>query len=171
MVVIHQVEQNTPEWFALREECDSTASSAYELLKTGKVTKKPAFAGNYHTKRGHILESEALELVHAILGTQSTPHGFVTNSKYPRAGASPDDLTTDIYMEVKCFNEARHKACAKDPFPEIVAQIEYGKLITEYRKALLILYNPDLPAEEALVLIWIKPNRAIQNNLKKKLLA
>lgn len=169
MVTIHQIEQNTPEWFALREECDVTASEAFNFLRQGKGYKKSSFSGNFATNRGHLLEPEALELYHAIQGTQSIGHGFVTNSDYPRAGASPDDLTEHIYIEVKCFSIERHRACAKNPFVEVIAQIQFGLMISKYKLAHLVLYNPDLPADEALIILEVKPNKQIHANFKREL--
>jgi len=170
MVTIHNVEQNSEAWFELRKQYPYTASNAYTMLTKGRDFKRSPFKGNKYTQRGHDLEPVALELVHKILKTESLPHGFVTNTKYPKAGASPDDLTIDTYIEVKCFNKVRHNMCAKEPFVEIIAQINHGLLITEYKKALLVLFNPDLPPHEALILKPIKPNKAIQNNLKRILL-
>lgn len=170
MVKIHKVEPNSPEWFELRAEYDYTASNAYELLRTGTVKKNDGFTGNKYTRRGHDLEPVALELFHKLYGTESIEHGFVTNSKYPRAGASPDDLTDEFYIEVKSFGKDRHLSCAKDIFVEVMAQIQFGMLITEYTRAKLVLFNPDLKPKDALFIREIKADNAIQNNIKRKLL-
>lgn len=168
MIQFHEVEQNSPEWFELRAPL-YTASEAYKLLKLGKFKKeKSNFKGNKYTRRGHLLEPEALELYHAIKGTTSLSHGFVTNTKYPNAGASPDDLTHDTYVEVKCFGEDRHIKCSINQPPEIVAQIQFGMMVTEYKKADLVLYNPDIEDNKmCLFIIEIKRNKNIHDNFKR----
>ncbi len=168
MITIHDVEQNTEQWLKLREPY-ITASDAFRLLSKGNRFQKTKFNGNFFTKRGHLLEPEALGMYHIIKDSISIPHGFVTNDKYPNGGASPDDLTETIYIEVKCFNKKRHKEMMQRIYPEVMAQVQFGLMITEYKLAHIVLYNPDLPAHEALVIIEVKPNKYIQSNIKRAL--
>lgn len=167
MVTIHNIEQNTEEWFKLREGL-YTASEAARILKEGLFTKtENTFKGNKYTQRGHDLEPIALELYHKIKNSQGIDHGFVTNSRYPKSGASPDDLTVDKYIEVKCFGERRHRECSESVFFEVLAQVQYGLMITEYEKADLVLFNPDVEAKNALVIIEIKADKIIHDNFRR----
>lgn len=167
MVTVHKVEQGTDEWHELRAPL-YTASEAGKLLTKGKFKKEPSnFKGNFYTERGHLLEVEALQLYHQIKGSQSLPHGFISNSKYPLSGASPDDLTIERYVEVKCFNQDRHRACAKELFFEVIAQVQYGLMITEYKVADVVLYNPKLPADEALIIIEVRADKMIHDNFRR----
>lgn len=196
MIKIHDVEQGTEEWQELRRIHPFTGSGAAKVLRFGVIEYSKAitdgFKGNFYTKRGHILEDEAIELYEAIHGRQVLRPGFVTNTHCPGCGYSPDGLDClsilqpgAILLEVKCFNVERHKAIAKGEIPvEILAQIHFGLLICNLRKARLILYNPefakktiiidgveisnpDYDPKLALVIIEVKYNRNIQNNFKR----
>lgn len=194
MIRIHDVEQGTPEWQELRRDL-YTGSGAIKILKFGTIPysrSEGSFGGNFYTKRGHILEDEAIELYEAINHRQVQRPGFVTNDRYRQCGYSPDGLDCvsihepgAILLEVKCFNKDRHKAIAKGEIPvEIEAQIRFGMAICNLRKARLILYNPEFAKREievednmipnpdydpklALVIIDIKYSRTIEANFKR----
>lgn len=177
MIQIHDLEQGTPEWHKIRQG-KYTGSNASKLLKFGAIeyarTEATSFGGNFYTKRGHILEEEAIELYDEIYSRSALRPGFITNSAYPACGYSPDGIDGDladastILLEVKCFNEKKHLAIAKGEIPiEILAQIHFGLLICNLKKARLILYNPDLDAQQALKIIDIRHNRNIQSNFKR----
>lgn len=171
MITVHQVTQGTDEWQELRRD-RYTGSNAGKLLKFGAIkyalTETGSFGGNYYTKRGHILEDEAIELYEVITGGQVLRPGFVTNSKFPLCGYSPDGIDGQTLLEVKCFNEERHAVIAKGEIPfSILAQIHFGLLITGLREARLILYNPDLDPTLALKILPVKANRNIENNFKR----
>lgn len=173
MITVHEVEQGSPEWHALRAGL-YTGSNAHKVLKFGAIeyslTEGASFGGNFFTKRGHILEDEALELYEAITGHKVKRIGFVTNSKYPICGYSPDGLDEDmdLPLEVKAFNEIKHMKMYKGEIPmEILAQMHFGQLVWEKKGGRLIVYNPDLEAEFALKIIEVRYNRNIQSNFKR----
>jgi len=175
MITVHDVEQGTEQWHNLRHGL-YTGASAHRLLRFGAIpyslTEKSSFKGNYHTKRGHILEVEAIELYEAIAKTKVNKPGFVTNDKYISCGYSPDGLTDSHVIEVKCFSQARHKQLHKDNINlEILAQIHFGMLICEKKQAVLLLYNPELEAKEALKIIDIKAKKTIEENFKNILIS
>jgi len=157
------IEQGSPEWLALKADKYS-GSNAYKLLSSFGAGKHAMhtdsdFTGNFHTKRGHLLEDEALELYADITGETVGHTGAVTNSKYPNALFSPDGFTVEgviarRLLEVKCFAEKQHRAifAAKGPMEiplKILAQIHFGMVIMEVRQARLIIYNPKLETKYA----------------------
>jgi hypothetical protein len=177
MIKIHDVEQGTPEWHELRAG-KYTGSNAHKLLRFGTIdyskSANTGFKGNFYTKRGHILEAEAIELYEAIHRCTVSRPGFVTNSDYPTCGYSPDGIcesvavTGNILIEVKCFNATRHLTIAKGEIPvEIMAQIQFGLFISGIREARLILYNPELDPQQAFKTLPIKANRNIHSNFKR----
>lgn len=170
MIKIHEVEQGGETWHELRDG-KYTGSNAHKLLKFGAIkyslTETNNFKGNYYTKRGHILEDEALEIYEAINGRRVLRHGFITNSDFPTCGYSPDGIDEAILLEVKCFNQKKHLDMVAGEIPfSILAQIHFGLLICGLREARLIIYNPELEAGKAYKAIAIKGNRNIQNNFK-----
>lgn len=184
---VHDIEQGTPEWIELRSGL-YTGTSGDKLLADAAKTKivdgitsryaaaeNTGFGGNFFTKRGHILEEEAIELYEAITGHTVSRPGFITNDRYPSCGYSPDghDDSLGILLEVKCFNEQKHLEIyhAKHPIGEIprkiLAQIYFGRLIWEKRRARLIIYNPDLEADLAFKIIDLPFGRDIIANFKR----
>lgn len=163
-------EQRSPEWYAIREG-KWTGSTIIELLK-GK-TKIPSFSDydNLYMKRGRMLEPLAIEAYIANevgVGKVKLP-GFVTNSRYPGAGYSPDGLDGNVLLEVKCLNGENHEQLVRGIIPpQYMAQIQFGLMITGHKHAKLIAYNPD--SQNSLAVIAIKRDMRIQNNIKRKLL-
>ena len=124
---IHDVQQNTPEWLALRAGMP-TASEAKKLVtSTGAASKsmpeyaqklsgdlyagKPidAWEGNKYTERGHEVEDEA-RLAYAMRGGNIQQVGFITDD-LQRWGCSPDSLVDDDGMlEIKCLPKQHIKA-------------------------------------------------------------
>jgi hypothetical protein len=166
------VEQGSPEWLQLREY-KFTGSNAYKLLTSfgagswamGGLSN---FKGNFHTRRGHLLEKEALELYEQINNVKCSTTGFVTNSKYPDCLYSPDAYLEDRVIEVKCFSVKEHIKAIENPSVKIKAQCYFGQIIMERPLTDLVLYNPsnEVPVEKKLVIITIKRDNDIHNNFK-----
>lgn len=118
MSVIHDVEQNSDEWFQCRLGIP-TASEVATILAGGKGRKtymmnlaaeritgkmKNSFAGNAHTRRGHEDEKTALEIYALSSGDELWDAGFVTTND-GRVGASPDSMiNADGLAECKSKN-------------------------------------------------------------------
>ena len=189
MINLHDVEQGSPEWFKLKEPL-YTGTCAEKLLSFSghmkivngvaspyALNELTGFNGNFHTKRGHILEDEAIELYQQIkkkVGIRfENGHrvGFVTNSKFPNCGYSPDDLYPDRTIECKAFNEEKHMKMYRGEIPlKVLAQCYFGMLICGKKICDLIIYNPDLEAREAFKIITIRWNPAIAKNFRRILL-
>lgn len=168
--------QGTPEWDAIRKG-KITGSIAYRLLGSfGKgehvFNGDSGFTGSFATERGHLLEDEAIEMYEAIKNETVQHYGFVTNDAYPDAGYSPDGLTDSHVIEVKCFSEKNHleiwRADSWLAIPKkILAQIQFGILITERQGGRLVIYNPKLEAKKALRIIEVPRVEKIQENFKR----
>jgi exodeoxyribonuclease (lambda-induced) len=124
MLQIHQVAQNSPEWFALRKQYPLTASNAQAIGNNGKgletlcwekLSEKYSSGveesfSNKETKRGNDLEPDARELYELETSNVVTQVGFVTDDEIsPIGGASPDSFVNDDgLLEIKCFADAKH---------------------------------------------------------------
>lgn len=170
-----EIGQGSPEWLQFREY-KFTGSNADKLLTSfGAGSWAMAgignFTGNFHTRRGHLLEKEALELYEQITGVKCDYTGFVTNSKYPNCLYSPDAYRQDRTVEVKCFSVKEHLKAIKNPSVKILAQCHFGQIIMERNKTDLVLYNPsdEVPIEKKLVILTINRDTRIHDNFKGKI--
>lgn len=172
MIKHHDVAQGSEAWHKLRTG-KYTGSNAHRLLKYGTIDYSlndddSSFSGNYWTKRGHILEDEAIELYEKIKHTTVNRVGFVTNNRFDSCGYSPDGLTENALIEVKCFSEKRHLELYNGNIPlEVLAQIYFGMMICEKKTAHLLIYNPTLDPKLAFKIIEVKFKQAIVSNFKR----
>ncbi len=174
-ITSYDIIQGSAAWHKLREG-KYTGSNSHKLLKygTGKYSANEAdsFKGNYHTKRGHILESEALELYEKITKNKVARVGFVTNSDFDNCGYSPDGLVPTMVIEVKCFAQKKHLELLSGEIPfEVLAQVHFGMMICDKPLAHLVIYNPELDPKLAFKIIPIKANKAVRANFKRMLTA
>lgn len=164
--------QGSEEWLKLRENKIS-GSTAYKLLGKGVPSlnsfnsSDSNFGGNFATKRGHLLEDEAIELYEAINGVKVLKTGLVTNDKYPRAIYSPDGYLEDRIIEVKCFLPKAHLEAVNRPNKKILAQCHFGQIILEKNLTDLVLYCPkdEIPLEKKFVVKSIEKKNKIHTNM------
>jgi hypothetical protein len=181
MIIIHDVEQGTPEWLQLREGL-WTGSKAIRLLQGKSMPKDYAFEGNDATRRGHALEHAMKSEYERRYRRKIKRPGFVTNTVYPNGGYSPDGLEGGWLIEMKAFQNERLRSLIKNKsttnLQEIVAskiplevkvQIFFGMIITGKRKARLLAIDPDAIDKEQLTVIEITYDKLIGNNIRKKL--
>lgn len=167
MITYHDIEQGTPEWKELRAD-RYTGSNADKLLQyagrtrltDGEITpyaiaEITGFKGNFYTRRGHLLEDQAIALYQKITGEtgiridDNRRVGFVTNEKYPHCGYSPDDIYPDKTIEVKAFEVKKHLAMIEGDIPlKVLAQCYFGMLICDKKLCDLLLYNPTFAKKE-----------------------
>lgn len=184
MITFHYVEQGSEQWKIDRDGF-YTGSNADKLLGSFGASEyakavNGSFSGNFWTRRGHLLEDEAVELYETITNTKidrdenEVKVGYIKNSKYPKSLYSPDGVPPIPILEIKCFNVDKHlelvRAKTEDDIPrKIRAQIHYGLTISERPYAHLVPYNPspDLSPEDQFRIITIKANRNIQANFRR----
>lgn len=179
MITIHEMDQGSPEWLELRHG-KYTGSNADKLLRFGKIpysqnSDDSSNGRSFWTERGHTLEPEAIEIYNRIFerkyGVKNAAFlaGFVTNDRFPDCGYSPDAMTSQVLLEVKCFDEKGHKELLSGEIPfKILAQIYFGLLITERRLAHLIAYNPKFEdPKDAFRIIPIPSKKAVAANLRR----
>lgn len=133
-MIVHEVEQNSEEWFKLRAGIPTASEFSKIVTSEGKpsasFTKYAAllaaeafagrplerWAGNQWSRRGHELEDDAREAYEFLHDREAVPVGFVTNEVvggFPpngkTAGASPDSLVDrDGTLEIKCLAPQEH---------------------------------------------------------------
>lgn len=174
-ITIHDVEQRSPEWFALRKG-KVTGSNSHILLTNGLEqalqtnTSNTGFS-NYWATRGKLLEKDAIELYEKLYDIDVLVPGFVTNTDYPNAGASPDGIAGNIILvEVKAFKDEKHNSITEDNIPfTVMAQLQFNMLICELETSDLVLYNPDLSIDKAFKKISVPKNTPIASNIINKL--
>lgn len=184
---VHEVEQRSPEWYALRrgkptasefsklvtsKGDPSKSASTYAItLATELFAGRPVdgWEGNGWTERGRELEEEALSLYAFATDAEVSPVGFVTDDA-ETMGCSPDGLVADAGMvEVKCLKAENHvKAImchekhGRCP-PDYVQQTQGQLLICGRQWCDLVFYHPDLP----LLTVRQEPDKALQDALAK----
>lgn len=178
MIYYHDVKQGTSKWLKLREN-KVTASIAHILLKKGLKAALRAnnehFEGNRYTRWGKNNEAFARHFYEQETKQKVTETGFITNDKVPNAGYSPDGLVgEDGLIEVKCFQPKHHKELlaikhVRDiPF-EIMAQCQFGMLVSERKWCDLVAFNPRGDDMTSLFIFRIKRDKNIQQNMLDKL--
>lgn len=185
-VVIHNVEQRSEEWHALRKAYPLTASNAQAIGTNGKGLEtlvwermsKRYSSGideeytNEHMERGVELEEQARSLYELETGRTAQTVGFITNESVSNvAGASPDSLVDkDGLLEIKCPNDTKFfrmivEGIAVDP--QYAWQCQMQMLITGRKWVDLCLYNPNF--QQSFLVDRIKPDKEMQTALVKGL--
>jgi len=168
-MLVHNVEQRSPEWYALRAGMPTASEFSKLVTSTGEPSKSlsgyaltlaaelyagksiDAWEGNGWTDRGSELEPQAISLYEFANDVTITKTGFVTRNDNS-AGCSPDGLVGDDGMvEFKCLKAENHvKAilyfqkhghCQPDYIQQTQGQI----LIAERAWCDLVFYHPELP--------------------------
>lgn len=167
MLRIHEVEQGSDEWFALRRG-KWTGSTAIKLLQDKPLPDESHFSTRW-TERGKALEDQALVAWYLATQRAYMTVGFVTDDKYPNCGYSPDGISGGVLLEVKCLNGDRHTKLTEGKIPkEYMAQIQFGLMICGLDHAELIAYNPH-NRDNVLKVIKVPRDEKIITNIQKKL--
>jgi len=169
-LIIHDCNQNTPEWFELRRGKPTSSGADRLITATGKPSKAglasyarelagdvlrgtqdDKWQGNQHTERGHNLEPVAADAYEFIFNRKLSTVGFCTDDD-ERYGASPDRLTDDNgLVEIKCFDYDAHINALvyysrhKKPPGDRLAQCQMQLYVTGYRYVDLFYYHKTLP--------------------------
>lgn len=181
---LHNLEQKTPEWYAIRLKHPLTASKAtaignqgkgletlvYEQLAKKHSSADPESYSNEDLERGVELEPQARSLYELETGTTVTEIGFVTNeslSKY--CGCSPDGFVGDKGMvEFKAFEDKKHfKMMLEEDF-EIESgymwQMQMQMLLCEKDWNDFVAYNPNF--KKSLLIKRVYPDLVMQEKIK-----
>lgn len=168
-MIIHDLEQNSPEWYAIRLGKPTASGASNLVTSTGKESKSideyaiklagdlfageelDSWTGNYWTERGHELEDSARSLYELINDNQTDRVGFITDDD-ELYGASPDSLVLDCGMlEIKCKKASEHIKTImyinkmKKPPTEHYSQCQMQTFVTGRKWVDLMFYHPSLP--------------------------
>ena len=164
-MIIHEVQQGSPEWDRVRlgiptaSEFDSIITPdgamagkqarSFALRLIAEIMRDtPTFRGTTSwMERGQDLEEEAVRMYEFTTGNQTERIGFITNDDRT-AGCSPDRLVgNDGLLEIKCPADWTHVGYLiehkldKQYKPQVQAQM----LITGRQWVDWYSYHPDLP--------------------------
>lgn len=168
MILYHDVEQGTDEWFALRAGVPTASEFSKLVTGTGKAsTQVDAYAhqlaaerfagepldrweGNQWTERGHEMEDRARAWYENTFPDRSiTCVGFITDGL---AGCSPDSLVDDDgLLEIKCLKASSHVGVImyyermKKLKPDYVPQTQGQIMIAARAWCDILFWHPDLP--------------------------
>jgi putative phage-type endonuclease len=185
---IHNCEQKSPEWYALRLQYPLTASEAQAIGNNGKgletlcmekLAEKYSSADkelytNKDLERGVDLEAEARSLYELETGNEVEVVGFVTNEKVSKiAGASPDGLVgKDGNLEIKAFADTKHFKMAVEfqktgDFEiesQYIWQMQMQMLITGRKWTDFVAFNPNF--KQSLLVKRVLPDKEMQTKIK-----
>lgn len=168
-MIIHDVEQNSEEWFKLRAGIPTASKFSDLVTSTGGTSKSLEkyaytlaaekwsggdvgdFEGNAWTERGHELEDDARKSYEFIKEVEAVKAGFITNNALTM-GCSVDRLINgDGILEIKCLKATTHietilyyKNHGKAP-PKYFQQKQGQMMIAERKWCDLYFYHPKLP--------------------------
>ena len=173
MKIYKEIIQQSPEWFALRAR-KMSASSAQQIgnhgsgLYTYIFNKMAEFYSSAekkqytdrHTERGNELEPVARALYSLHTGEKVEEVGFIEYSEY--VGCSPDGLTEEGCIEIKCPDDVKYFKHLLDGEKAIesayIWQMQMNMLITGKKWCDYIAYNPNY--KEPLFIHRIYPDYA-----------
>lgn len=189
---IHNVEQQSQEWFELRKQYPLSASEAQAIGNNGKgletlcweklaekysSAEKDKFS-NEHLDRGNELESQARNLYELETGNKVETVGFVTDDKISKVGgASPDGLVNeDGGLEIKCFADCKHfraiidfkKTGTFEIEPKYLWQMQQQMIFTGRKWTDFVAYNPNYP--QSLLIQRVKTDKEMQKKIKEGLI-
>lgn len=189
---IHNVEQKSEEWFALRKKYPLTASKAQAIGNNGKgleslcwevLSEKYSSAdkdsfSTKDTERGNELEPQARDLYELETGNTVVEVGFVTDEKISTVGgASPDGLVNkDGLFETKAFADTKHfkavvdfkKTGTFEIESQYMWQMQMQMLFTGRKWCDFVPYNPNF--KQSLLMRRVLPDLEMQAKIKEGLI-
>lgn len=183
-MIIHNINQSTEEWQALRIG-RFTASNFHVFLgnsqtRTNEIYKKAAerLTGkkcdqdnfkNGHTERGHELEDLAREAYTFETGNEVEQVGFIELDDF--VGCSPDGLINGKgLLEIKCLdNHGFIKARNKDYIaPTHKTQIQFCLMVTGREYLDYVIFNPNF-GDRGLVIRTVERDEEYIDKIKDAL--
>lgn len=194
--MIHDVEQRSPEWYALR--LGKPTASEFGKLVTSKGERSKsldtyaltlaaelyvgapvdAWEGNDWTERGRELEDKALAFYAFMQDVEIQRVGFVTDDA-GLFGCSPDALVeSDGLAEVKCLKAENHvktilyhQEHGRCP-PDYVQQAQGQMMICDRAWCDTIFYHPSLPLlvvrQEPIPSVWTGLHDALNEVMRRR---
>lgn len=149
------VEQNTPEWHALRRTKIGASMSSAILGKHPFKTKKDVYEEmvlgkvpyvNEAMKRGTDLEPVARDWYNRTTFGAFLP-SVIVNDEYPFMLASLDGIDEHLssILEIKVPGEKTYNDCLKNKFPKYWEyQIQHQLLLADMEEAILLVWRNDI---------------------------
>jgi len=191
MIKIHNVDQQSEEWFELKKKYPLSASHA-DAIGTGGVgleticykavselySANPIVKENFsndQTSRGNEFEPLAAEIYEMETETKLGLVGFVTNDEISQyGGASPDRevLDSDGLVEIKAFEDHKHLKMINDFKKTGKFEIEKGyiwqmnqqMLFTGKKWVDFAAFNPNF--KQSLLIQRVYPDPVMQEKLR-----
>jgi hypothetical protein len=166
-----------------RKEFFSQTGKSYIKAKVAEyLTQEPiSRPTTYAMEWGNSHEFEAITVLKEKIENEVTYHGignpeFFSGGRF--WGGSPDALTQDCVIEVKCpFNSSEHlehllfknAEDLKEYAPEYYWQIVSNMLLTNKEKAMFISYDPRFPEDMRLKILEFNLDKSDSKNLIDRL--
>lgn len=191
MPTLHNVEQKSEAWFALRLQYPLTASEAQAIGNQGKGLETLCWEqmaqkyssqdkerySNKDLERGVELEPLARDMYELETGNNVIEVGFVTNESISSVGgASPDGIVGDDgLVEIKCFDDTKHfkmsidykKTGTFEIESRYVWQMQMQMLLTGRVWCDFVAYNPNY--KTSLLIHRVEADTEMQEDIKKGL--
>lgn len=187
MPILHNVEQKSEAWFALRLQYPLTASEAQAIGNQGKGLETLCWEqmaqkyssqdkerySNKDLERGVELEPLARDMYELETGNNVIEVGFVTNESISSVGgASPDGIVGDDgLVEIKCFDDTKHfkmsidykKTGTFEIESKYVWQMQMQMLLTGRAWCDFLAYNPNY--KQSLLIQRVFPDMEMQQKI------
>jgi putative phage-type endonuclease len=156
-----EVEQNTPEWEALRLGVVTASQIDRIITPTGKASSQAdkymfeliaeKLTGkskeNYKSEwmeRGHEIEEEAKSYFEFTSESKFSPGGFIYRDESKRVGCSPDGIGEGFGLEIKCpLQQTQVAYLAEGVLPEeYKIQVQASLWITGFEAWHFLSYHP-----------------------------
>jgi putative phage-type endonuclease len=182
-MIIHNVKQQSPEWFALRLRYPLTASNAQAIGNQGKgletlcwekmaekysITPKEIYT-NKDLERGIELEEQGRQIYELESGNEVLKVGFITDKDVsPVGGASPDGLIgKDGNLEIKCLNDVKHFqmiAGKMEIESQYIWQVQMQMLFADRKWTDFVVFNPNY--KKSILIQKIEVDPVMQEKIK-----
>ena len=178
MTTIHDVEQRSAEWFAIRLG-RITGTSLKDLMNKKPVTQCALFyrlaaeaCGDQEQKE--LFTSKDMQLgidrepiARLKAGPEYKEYGFITNSNIPNAGLSPDGLTEDLKngVEIKCPGWKSHiNTLITGEIPDEYKWqvVHYFVVVEELEEMLFYSYRPENTKHNEVRVVVTRAEMAIE---------
>lgn len=187
-MIIHDVEQNTPEWYAAKAGIPSASEFDKIITAGGKASEQATkymnrllaemrvgksldtmYQKTAWMDRGNELEAEAVSFYNLTKGVELIRVGFITDDK-KEVGCSPDRITPDKRRgaEFKCPAPHTHIEYMLDPLKlrkEYHVQVQGQFHVGKFELIDLVSYCPELPP----VILTVEPDWAFLGLMKREL--